>query len=307
MDFQDTVAVVTGGGSGIGRALALALAGDGADIVIADLDQDTADAAAAEVQRTGRRALAVQTDVAREEDIQVLVRRTLAELGRIDVFVSNAGVLLDGPVETVTDAEWRWIMDINFFAHVYAVRHVLPHMLERNRGYLVHVASAAGLIQTGGSIPYHVSKHAVVALAEGLAIDLRVRGTDIKVSVVCPELVNTNLPLRSFNAGAAGKELSPEERAAHETEVEASRAWMAQRGLSPEDAARAIIAGLREEQVRIYTHQRTHDIVAHRAANPAQAVTDAVGVLERQRERLATLAAQAQAGTPPGSDETRRS
>ena len=302
MDFRDTVAVVTGGGSGIGRALALALAADGADIVIADLDQSGADSAAAEVRRTGRRALAVQTDVAREADIEELTRRTLVEFGRIDLFVSNAGVLLDGPVETVTDADWRWIMDINFYAHVYAVRHVLPHMLERNRGYLVHVASAAGRIQTGGSIPYHGSKHAVVALAEGLAIDLRVRGTDIKVSVVCPELVNTNLPLRSFNAGAIGADLSPDARAAHEAEVEASRAWMAQRGLSPEEAARAIIVGLREERVRIYTHQRTHDIVAHRAANPAQAVTDAVGVLQRQRERLATLATQAGAGTRPGPD-----
>jgi NAD(P)-dependent dehydrogenase (short-subunit alcohol dehydrogenase family) len=293
MEFRDAVTVITGGGSGIGRSLALALAGEGADIVVADLDQQAAGSVADEVRAVGRRALAVRVDVAREAEIQALVQQALAEFGRIDCFVSNAGVVLDGPVEEVTDADWQWIMGINFYAHVYAIRAVLPHMLARNSGYLVHTASAAGLIETGGSIPYHVSKHAVVALAEGLAIDLRVRGSDVQASVVCPELVNTNLPLRSFNAGEIGKEMTAAERAAHAEEVEASRAWMAQRGLSPDDAARAIVAGMRDGRVRIYTHQRTHDIVAHRAANPEQAIRDATGVLQRQHERLEKLAAQA--------------
>ena len=286
MQIRDAVTVITGGGSGIGRALALALADVDADIVVADLAEGAAEAVAGEVRGRGRRALAVRCDVAREAEIEALVRRATDDLGPIDIFVSNAGVVLGGPVEQVTDADWRWIMEINFYAHVYAVRHVLPAMLERDHGYLVHTASAAGLINTGTNIPYHVSKHAVVALAEGLAIDLKARGSKVGVSVVCPEVVSTNLAERSFEAGQIGREMSDEERAAHNEVAEAMKVRMAQRGLPAEEAARAIVAGIREDRFLIYTHQRTHGIVAGRAADPEQGVRDALRVLLREQERM---------------------
>lgn len=293
MEIEDTVTVITGGGSGIGQALALALAREGADVVVADIDAEAAQATAGDVRALGRRALAVPCDVAREAEIAALVQRTIDEFGRIDIFVSNAGVLLGGPVEQVTDADWRWIMDINFYAHVYAVRHVLPHMLARNRGRLVHVASAAGLIETGTNIPYHVSKHAVVALAGGLAIDLKARGTNIGVSLVCPEVVNTNLPLRSYQAGEIGRDLSEAERAAHERETQAMLARMAQRGLDPNEAARAIVAGIRADRYLIYTHERTQAVVVGRAADPEKGVEDAVRVLHREQERMRAFRGEA--------------
>jgi NAD(P)-dependent dehydrogenase (short-subunit alcohol dehydrogenase family) len=292
MDIRDAVTVITGGGSGIGRALALAMAREGADITIADIDADAAEAVAAEVRALGRRALAVRCDVGREAEIAALARRVLDEFGRIDIFVSNAGVLVGGPVEQVTDADWRWIMDINFYAHVYAVRHVLPHLLARDHGRLVHVASAAGLIETGTNIPYHVSKHAVVALAGGLAIDLKARGANVGVSVVCPEVVNTNLPLRSYLAGEIGRDLTAAEQAAHDEETRAMLARMAQRGLDPDEAARAIVAGIRADRYLIYTHERTHATVAGRAADPEQGIADGVRVLLREQERMRAFTEQ---------------
>ena len=287
MDIRDQVTVITGGGSGIGRALALEMAREGADIVIADIDERGALETAAEVRALGRRGLGLRVDVSHEAGVVALVERTNRELGRLDIFVSNAGVLVGGPLEQVTDHDWRWIMDINFYAHVYAVRHALPRMLRRNHGYLVHVASAAALIHTGTNIPYHVSKAAVLALAEGLAIDLRARGANVGVSCVCPEVVSTNLPERSFEAGQIGRDLTAEEQAAHAETVEAMKARMAQRGLPAEEAARAIVAGIKEDRFLIFTHERTHGIVAGRAADPEQGIRDAVRVLQREQERMA--------------------
>jgi NAD(P)-dependent dehydrogenase (short-subunit alcohol dehydrogenase family) len=242
---------------------------------------------AEEVRALGGRALSIQVDVAHEAGVTALVHRAEQEFGRIDIFVSNAGVLLGGNVEDVTDRDWRWIMEINFYAHVYAIRRVLPHMLRRNAGYLVHVASAAALIQTGTNIPYHVSKAAVLALAEGLAIDLKARGAKIGVSCVCPEVVSTNLAERSFVAGQAGRTLSGEEKAEHEETVEAMKLRMAQRGLPAEEAARAIVAGIKEDRFLIYTHERTHDTVVRRMQDPARGIEDAVRVLRREQERMA--------------------
>ena len=292
MEIRDAVTVITGSGSGIGRALARAMAREGADIVIADLDLAAAESVAGEVRSAGRRALAVRCDVGREAEIATLVERTITEFGRIDIFVNNAGVVVGGPVEIVTDADWRWIMDINFYAHVYAIRHALPYMLARDHGYFVHVASAAGLISTGTNIPYHVSKHAVVALAGGLAIDLKARGTKIGVSVVCPEVVATNLPQRSFQAGELGRELNEAEQAAHNEVAAAMQARMAQRGLDPNEAARKIVEGIREDRYMIYTHDRTHATVVRRAQDPEQGIRDALYVLQREEERMREFAAQ---------------
>ncbi|MGE0544550.1 MAG: SDR family NAD(P)-dependent oxidoreductase, partial [Dehalococcoidia bacterium] len=248
MEISGAATAITGGGSGIGRALALEMARNGAAVVVADINEAAARATAQEIDALGGRALAVDCDISREASIAALVTRTTEEFGRVDIFVSNAGVLLGGPLEQVTEADWAWIMGINFQAHVFAVRHVLPAMLRRDHGHLVHVASAAALISTGTNIPYHASKAAVLALAEGLAIDLKARGSKVGVSCVCPELVNTNLAERSFEAGQTGRDLTVEERAAHEEAAQAMKLRMAQRGLPTEEAARIIVRGINDDR-----------------------------------------------------------
>jgi NAD(P)-dependent dehydrogenase (short-subunit alcohol dehydrogenase family) len=286
MDIRNAVTVITGGGSGIGRALALEMARKGAHVAVADVDEARAEETAAAVRNLGCRALALRCDVSKEEAIAATVATVTSGLGPIDIFVSNAGVLLGGPVEQATDADWTWIMDINFYAHVYAIRHVLPTMLARDHGHLVHVASAAALLATGTNIPYHVSKAAVLALAEGLAIDLKARGSRVGVSCVCPETVNTNLPERAFEAGQIGRALAPDERAAHNETADAMKLRFAQRGLPPEEAARVIVAGLEKDRFLIYTHERTRDIVVRRAQDPELGIQDAVRVLHREQERM---------------------
>ncbi len=183
MKLAGKVCVVTGGAHGIGRALCERFLRDGAAaVMVADRD-----GAAAALVQGGE---AVTCDVSREEELRKLVERTLAKHGRIDLFVSNAGVVASGGAEAA-DSEWQRSWEVNFMAHVWAARHVLPSMLARREGYLLATASAAGLLTSLGSAPYAATKHAAVAFAEWLSITHHEQG--IRVSCLCPQGVNTNL------------------------------------------------------------------------------------------------------------------
>jgi NAD(P)-dependent dehydrogenase (short-subunit alcohol dehydrogenase family) len=191
MDIGQRLVVVTGGASGIGRSLCLALADHGAaGVVVADVDGAGAAQTAADIEAGGHRALAVTTDMSREDDVKALVARAEEAFGPIGLFCSNAGIIVDGGVE-VGDGAWSRIWAINVQSHVYVARALLPGMLARGEGYLVITASAAGLLTELGSAPYSVTKHAAVGLAEWLSITYGDQG--LRVSCLCPQAVRTNL------------------------------------------------------------------------------------------------------------------
>lgn len=208
MKLADRVIVVTGAGAGIGRAMARRFAVEKpAGIVVADRDGAAAQAAAGEVAREAAGAaagavdvLAVTCDVGREAEIVALVEATRARHGRVDVFVSNAGVGDSGGVE-LPDAVWQRAWDVNVMAHVWAARAVVDEMVARGSGALVSVASAAGLLSMIGAAPYSATKHAAVGLAEWLAITYGARG--VQVHCVCPQFVDTAM-LAAARAGGAG-------------------------------------------------------------------------------------------------------
>jgi NAD(P)-dependent dehydrogenase (short-subunit alcohol dehydrogenase family) len=191
MEITDRVVVVTGGASGIGRSLCRAFAEHGArGTMVADLDGPGAQMVADELSAKGFPALAVTTDVSREEDVVGLVAATEDAFGPVEVFCANAGIGVMGGVE-LPDEDWERMWGVNVRSHIYAARTVLPGMLERGEGYLVHTASAAGLLTQLGSAPYSVTKHAVVALAEWLSITHGDAG--IRVSCLCPQGVWTGM------------------------------------------------------------------------------------------------------------------
>ena len=196
MEVTGKVAVVTGGASGIGRALSRALAEHGASaVVVSDTDGAGAAAVAAGIAGPDHAAIAVTTDVASEPAVRNLVARVEEEFGRIDLFFSNAGIIVAGGIE-VPDEAWSRIWAINVQSHVYVARAVLPGMLARGGGHLMITASAAGLLTQLGSAPYAVTKHAAVALAEWLSITYGDLG--IGVSCLCPQAVSTNLGATSM-------------------------------------------------------------------------------------------------------------
>ena len=189
MKLDGRVAVVTGGASGIGRALCHRFVAEGARVVVSDIDLAGAERVARDIG-----AVAFRTDVSQEKDLIALVAHVEQRVGPIDVFVSNAGIAIGGGAE-VPDAEWRRIIDINLMSHVWAARVLVPDMLRRGQGYLVNVASAAGLLTQIGSAPYAVTKHAAVAFAEWLAVTYGDKG--VRVSCVCPLGVKTPIAGRA--------------------------------------------------------------------------------------------------------------
>ncbi len=224
---------MTGGASGIGEAIAEAFVAEGARaVVVADRDGDGAQRVA---DRLGPTATGAALDVADEDAIRRLVAETEAAHGPIDIFVSNAGYALGGGID-LPDEEWFRMMDVHVWSHLYAARAVIPGMVERGEGYLLNTASAAGLLTQMDSGPYAVSKHAAVALAEWLAINYGDRG--VKVSVLCPQAVRTNI-LGDPSALA---------------DREGGRQAGGDGVLEPEDAARACLEAMRAERFLVLPH-----------------------------------------------------
>src|SRR6185436_7518788 len=222
MDVRDKVCVVTGGASGIGLALCTRFAGEGAHVVLSDLNK-----AACEQHAAAIGALPVAADVGREEDVKNLVAATVEHFGRIDLFVSNAGIAVDGGIDTPTD-KWQKIIGVNLMSEVFAAKYAIPHMLEQGSGYLLNVASAAGLLVIFDTVSYTVTKHAAIGFTEWLAATYDDQG--IGVSVLCPAAVRTPI--------LAGKEDTTE----------------GQDAITTDELADIVIKGLDQERFMISTH-----------------------------------------------------
>lgn len=222
MNVKDKVAVVTGGASGIGLALCTRFANEGAHVVLSDLRQEACEREAAPIG-----AFPVAADVGREDDIANLVAATIDRFGRIDLFVSNAGIAIDGGIDMPTE-KWQKIIAVNLMSEVFAAKYAVPHMLEQGSGYLLNVASAAGLLVIFDTVGYTVTKHAAIGFTEWLAATYDDQG--IRVSVLVPAAVKTPI--------LAGKEDTPE----------------GQDAITTEELAEIVIQGLAEERFMINTH-----------------------------------------------------
>jgi NAD(P)-dependent dehydrogenase (short-subunit alcohol dehydrogenase family) len=225
VELNDKVSVITGGASGIGAACCRAFAAEGSRVVVADREGEGARAVARDIG-----GLAVACDVARESEIDGLVAAAREAYGRVDVFFSNAGIASGGdPLETPLGV-WQDQWQVNLMAHVYAVRAVLPEMLERGSGYLLHTASMAGILTSHGNCTYAVTKHAVVGLAEWLSVTYHERG--IRTSLLAPlgvrtpMLGDTNSPFARLAAGPIKE---------------------------PDEVARMVVDAVREERFLIVT------------------------------------------------------
>jgi NAD(P)-dependent dehydrogenase (short-subunit alcohol dehydrogenase family) len=204
MELRDKVVVITGGSGGIGRAMARAFLDEGAKgVMLADLDPRAVQAAAEALGCAG-----MACDVTDEAQIVALVRATEERFGPVDLFCSNAGAGGGGGLTDAPNEVWQKQWELHVMAHLYAARAVLPSMIARGSGYLLNTASAAGLLAALGSGPYTVSKAAAVKLAEFLAIT---HGDDgIRVSVLCPQGVNTAMAPKSLGDGQTDGIIEPE-------------------------------------------------------------------------------------------------
>ena len=196
-DFTDRIAVITGAASGIGLATAHRLASEGMHLVLADIDADALAASAEGLASTGVDVVAQPTDVMSEDAVHELADAAFERFGTVHVVFNNAGVAATASTLRTRAwegslADWEWTMGVNRMGVLYGVRAFVPRMLEYgDEGHIVNTASIAGLVS--GANPYHVSKHGVVCLTEGLYVDLLEMDADLSASVVCPGLINTNI------------------------------------------------------------------------------------------------------------------
>ena len=238
MHIKDKVCVVTGGASGIGEAVARAYAEAGArGVVVADLKSSRERLAKVAGDIDG---FAVTADVGEEADIKALIAAAEDKYGPIDIFFSNAGLSRKGQ-ESASDADWEVSWRVHVMSHVFAARALLPGMLARGSGYLLNTASAAGLLASLNSMPYGVTKNAAVALAEHLAIQYGDRG--IRVSVLCPQSVQTGMTMAGPSAARVDGVMQPPE------------------------VARLVIEAMAEERFMILSHPQVHEYGLRKASN----------------------------------------
>lgn len=260
MEIQDTVAVVTGGASGIGRATALELARRGSDVVVADVHEERLAGVAGEIEALGRRVVARRCDVRSDAEVDALRDAALDAFGRVDVLMNSPGVSLLGAVENVPTEDWEWILDVNLLGFVRSCRAFMKGMIERGSGYIVNVASVAGLYAYSyDAIPYVTSKFGCYGFTEGLAVYLKPRG--IGVSVVCPSLVNTNLGESARIVG-----------------VEDPGSFLhfppgMQRALEPEEVGRIVCDGIAADRFLLLTHEEDAGRLEQRRRDLDAAIT----------------------------------
>ena len=191
-NIDGKIVVITGASSGLGEATARHLSQQGATVVFGARRVERIEALARELESGGRKAMAIQTDVTQSAQVQRLVDAAVAAYGRIDVMINNAGLMPHSPLERLKIADWDRMIDVNIKGVLYGIAAALPHMKQQKSGHFINVSSVAGhKVRPGGAV-YAATKHAVLALSEGLRQE--VKPYNIRTTVISPGAVATELP-----------------------------------------------------------------------------------------------------------------
>jgi NAD(P)-dependent dehydrogenase (short-subunit alcohol dehydrogenase family) len=254
MNFQDRVAVVTGGASGIGLGMVRAFAKRGMKLVIADLDDAALNRAVAEVTAAGGEAVGQICDVSDRDAVQALADRTIATYGQVNVLCNNAGVGIPTPVTKMKLSDWKWILDVDLWGPIYGVEIFLPLIEEAGEGHINSTSSMAGLISSARMGAYNVAKHGVVALMAATERELRASKSPITASVLCPGPINTNISFNSvtYRPGQA----KPKADGGKSGDVARAIQASLEQGMDPDEVGELVADSIAENRFWILTHPR---------------------------------------------------
>ena len=257
--LEGRVAVVTGAASGIGRALADRFAAEGMRVVLADVEEEPLRAAAEELEANGAEVIAHPTDVSDRASVEALARATIEHVGVPHVLCNNAGVSGGGgQIWETTGNDWSWVLGVNLMGVVHGIQAFVPRMIAAgDEGHVVNTSSVLGLTAGGGSI-YSVSKHAVTRLTEGLWHDLRLAGSRLGVSVLCPGLIATRIVSAGRNRPAHLTDADDLRReVGREQVVAAVEKHFLESGMPPAEVAGMVVEAIRSERFYVLTHPDT--------------------------------------------------
>lgn len=201
--LENKVAFVTGAGRGIGQAIAYKMAREGAAVALAEIDLESAQIAAEELLSQGYRALAIQTDITREDQVQAAVSQVLEQFGQIDILVNNAGKRFHYDATTLTEADWDDAMDVDVKGAWLCCKHILPSMIAAKAGSIINISSIHARLTVRNHFPYAAAKSALVGMTRNLALDYA--PYNIRVNAICPGWVRTPLVQQWFDQQADPK------------------------------------------------------------------------------------------------------
>lgn len=258
-EFKDRVAVITGAASGIGQGLAEHCAKEGMKVVISDVDERRLRRLERKLNRVDAKVLAVITDVSKASDVEDLAKKTLAKFGEVHLLFNNAGIAIPNLAWEYDLKEWEEILGINLMGVIHGIHTFIPIMLRQgNECYIVNTSSIEGVISNGvGGATYGVCKHALLHLTERLALELEVNAPNIKVSVLCPGFVKTNIFLSALSRISEDQRkemLSPENRSEERAE-QIEELMEGSPMLLPDEVADIVFEAIRKEKLYIFTHK----------------------------------------------------
>ena len=295
-NFKNRVTVITGAASGFGREFATIAAALGMRLVLADVQQDALDTAAAELRAQGADVLSMPCDVRKADDVQALADATMARFGAVHLVFNNAGVGSGGLIWENTQADWEWVLGVNLWGVIHGVRIFTNLMLECAKidpefeGHIVNTASMAGLLNAPTMGVYNVSKHAVVSLTETLYQDLKLVEAPIGASVLCPYFVPTGISQSHRNRPDDVKAgpVTSSQRASQSMSNKAVSSGK----ISAAEVAQWTFDAIRDEKFYIYSHpgalgnvqQRMEEVVAQK--NPGDPYAAAPHIRELLQAKL---------------------
>ena len=294
-DFKGKTAVITGAGSGFGLACARIGASLGMRLVLIDVQQDSLDAASAELQAKGAQTMTFRLDVSNAAQMEAMADSVTAQWGAPNLVFNNAGVGSGGLIWENSTQDWEWVLGVNLMGVVHGVRLFTPMMLEAAaqdaawQGHIVNTASMAGLLNPPNMGVYNVSKHAVVSLSETLYQDLRLVTGQIGASVLCPYFVDTGIS-QSFRNRPASMDGNPT-RSQQVQHAMISKA-VASSKVSAAEVVQLVFDAVANNQFYIYTHPKAIGAVQTRledflqARNPSDPFADKPELGEQLRSAL---------------------